>query len=341
MDSFIRSDHPSSAKVLGLVRLHNGIAYGSGVTIPVSGTGDKSRLGRVWKEGAKLNHLRARRRRIDLDDIPARAFPVILELAKGTNYIILKERYDSEKGDEYLVQFPDSRESLVRGNRIREIYDGTCVFLRACHFHFPSDTTGGSGLLRRLIMRISPPRMKKGIITSLAVNGFTLAAILALVVSHRAILGAFEERPSLLLPGLGVLLAGAVTLGIFRIRRDLLSDRFPSALVDCCFIPSFGVLAAALLGWSALSFLLVAALVTMILFLSRRLGQVPSRFAVSRPLFLSLAFAVVALGSWCLVVAGLLNHALLAGAIVTGTCLVNFFLESDILWQELRLASIA
>lgn len=99
---------------------------------------------RTWKAPDLRRPLRARRRRLDLDEIPEGALPVILELFRGKNFVILLERVPSASTGEtaYLVQFPDRREALVQGGRLRAAYDGVCVLVDA--------TSGKSGWRSRL-----------------------------------------------------------------------------------------------------------------------------------------------------------------------------------------------
>ncbi len=150
MNAFHRSDLPAPAKALSLVRIHHGLPSRSGEEIQPVATGANAPAARIWGRGARLNHLVARRRRIALDRIPAGRCPAILELSGGTNFVILLGR-DHESSDTFRVQFPDSREALVRGDRLREIYDGLCVFLT------PSAAQQG-GWLRHLWIRFAERR---------------------------------------------------------------------------------------------------------------------------------------------------------------------------------------
>jgi len=87
MKLFLHPDLPASAKVLSLVRHHHGLPTGANEEIPVNARMRSNRLARIWRTGARLNHLNARRRRIELDDIPASAFPVVLELGQGSQFL--------------------------------------------------------------------------------------------------------------------------------------------------------------------------------------------------------------------------------------------------------------
>lgn len=148
MNPFHRPDLPATSKVLSLVRMHHALpAEGVGVVSPTTATG--STLGRLWRAGARANHLQARRRRVALEDLPSGEFPVILELAGGSNFVIVHGRCGNGGGEvSYGVQFPDSREAEVRADRLRELYDGTCVFLR------PVAADRTAGLFVRLRRRL-------------------------------------------------------------------------------------------------------------------------------------------------------------------------------------------
>jgi hypothetical protein len=148
MNAFHRPNLPATSKVLSLVRIHHGLPPAGAEVVPQATTSGAT-LGRLWRSGARANHLQARRRRIALDDLPAGEFPVILELAGGSNFVIVHERC-GKPGDEaaYLVQFPDSREAEVRAERLREFYDGTCVFLS------PGATDRPAGLFMRFRRRL-------------------------------------------------------------------------------------------------------------------------------------------------------------------------------------------
>jgi|LakMenEpi03Aug12_release.lakeMendotaPanAssembly.Ray.scaffolds.fasta_scaffold324742_1 ABC-type bacteriocin/lantibiotic exporter with double-glycine peptidase domain len=148
MNAFHRPDLPASSKVLSLVRLHHGMPPEIGEVLPATAKASAP-LGRLWRSGARANHLQARRRRVPLDDLPEAEFPVILELAGGSNFVIVHERSGTEgEGQAYRVQFPDSREAEVRADRLRELYDGTCVFLS------PGTSALPAGLFPRLRRRL-------------------------------------------------------------------------------------------------------------------------------------------------------------------------------------------
>ena len=342
MDPFLSPELPSSAKVLSLVSLHHGLQAGSRPEVPTSPVMKGNRLSSIWRTGGRLNHLQASRRRVRLEEIPESAYPVILELSHGSNFVVLKEKVSGKAGDSYLVQFPDSREAMVVGDRIRELYDGTCVFLsrREGRDSGEKGSGGRRGVMRGLFTRVSSLQWKNGLASSLLINGITFAAALGMIFSHRLVLGQ-TDGPSLVIPVMSVLLAAAVTLGIMKLRGAVRGGQVPSALVDLCFIPLFGAAVFFISGWSALPFLWVAGLICGGLLLSNRLGRAPSLIRSARSAILILTFAGAALGAWWLVAVGLLNPAMMAGMIVTGTCFVNLFIESDVLIQEYRLAAFA
>lgn len=341
MKLFLQPDLPASAKVLSLVRHHHGLPTGVNDEIPVNVTMRTNRLARIWRTGARLNHLNARRRRIELDDIPASAFPVVLELGQGSQFLILKEKLNESGTESYIVQFPDARQSLVRAERIREIYDGTCVFLR------PRDAANDErgpksrrGWFARLSARIASFPMKRGIISAIVCHVLTLVGVAGVVVSHRL---AFPDggAGSILVPAMGVFMAAAVVLGILRLRREVVTERFPAALVDGAFLPLYGLAMVFLAGWVATPFFWVAGSLIAVLLLSARLGQVPSRLRKIRNWVVGGTFFAGAVACWTVASLGLFSPALMAGALVLGTCLVNLLIESDVLWQEVRLAMIA
>jgi hypothetical protein len=341
MKHFLQPDVPASAKVLSLVRHHHGLPAGAGDEIPVSSIMRSNRLARIWRTGARLNHLNARRRRIELDDIPANAFPVVLELGQGSQFLILREKLTDHGTESFLVQFPDARESLVRAERIREIYDGTCVFLR------PRDAANDErglkscrGWVARLRLRIASFSMKRGVIAAITCHVLTLAGVLGMVVSHRLAFPA-SGADSLLVPAVGVFMAAAVVMGILRLRREVITERFPAALVDGVFVPIYALAMVFLAGWVATPFFWVAGSIIAVLLLSARLGQVPSRLRAVRGYVVGGTFFAGAVACWTVASLGIFPPAVMAGALVLGTCLVNLLIESDVLWQEVRLAMIA
>jgi hypothetical protein len=337
MDPFLQPDVPAPAKVLSLVRLHHGVDLSSCSGIPHTPVIEGRRLPAVWASGARLNHLHARRRRIALEDIPSSAFPVVLELAGGSNFIILKERIDDCGADAFLVQFPDSRESMVRAERIHELYDGICVFLS------PKNSTrkGGPGgsLWSRIMTRVSAKSSRRGVQVSLLSNLFILATALALIVSHRLAFESFGES-SPAVPATGIFMAAVMLFGVLQFGRGSRAVSLSSALADLLFVPLFGLAACLFAGWSAIPFLWVAVLIAASPFLSRRLGSIPSRVQMARFTILGITFAIGAGAALALVHLHLLSPALMVGGIVLGTLLVDLLISSNTLSQELLLARV-
>lgn len=331
MNSFHQPEIPATSKVLSLVRLHHGLPSRGGEEIPQA---PAKRLERVWKTGARLNHLFARRRRIALEEIPASCFPVILELSEGSNFVILRERTaHAPEGDAYIVQFPDSREALVRGDRLRELYDGVCVFLRPGH---SSGSNGGPGLWHRLRERLAAKSSKKVAALAFLANLLTLGATIGVIVAPSSAFGANGATP-FFLTSLGVIMAAAVTAGLATLRRRNGGDPLPGALVDCAFIPLLAVAVVLLAGWAALPFLAVAGIFSLALLASRHLGATSSAFHQLRPRLLTFSFLLGASVAAALAVAGLLAPALVAAGLVLGTALIDRLFDGDLVLRELRL----
>ncbi len=126
MDAFTNPSTPPVAKALSLVRLHHGAPSSDIDTIPSFDGIDRNASREAWKKGARMNHLQAKRRQRSLEEIHSESLPVILEIDGGRNFVVLKERIDD---DEFVVQFPDSREAPVSVERLSERYSGFCIFL--------------------------------------------------------------------------------------------------------------------------------------------------------------------------------------------------------------------
>ncbi len=132
MSAIVSSSSSSLTRLIALVGVHHGIPAPEGEEkkpeIPIR----ESQLSRAWKKCAREHHLIATRRRVNLDEIPENAYPVALELENGNRFVLLVEKTKNllTSGDAYIVQFPDSRAALVRDKRIREMYDGTCIFFQ-------------------------------------------------------------------------------------------------------------------------------------------------------------------------------------------------------------------
>ena len=85
----------------------------------------------------------------------------------------------------------------------------------------------------------------------------------------------------------------------------------------------------------------MAGSIIAVLLLSARLGQVPSRLREVRGYIVGGTFFAGAVACWTVASLGISPPAVMAGALVLGTCLVNLLIESDVVWQEVRLAMIA
>lgn len=129
---------PAAARAMNLLRRHFSISMESETFKNAASIEGKSTARNLRRE-AKANHLRTKHRKMLLADIPEGELPVLLQLSGGSNFVILKEK---GKDGECLVQFPDSREAVVDGERLDEVYDGICVFLQPRLSRNNSDLSG-------------------------------------------------------------------------------------------------------------------------------------------------------------------------------------------------------
>ena len=125
MSAFRDPSLPASTRAVRLVSQHHGLSGSEDASILQAACAADGSLRKIWKREAKANHLKARRRNVRLEEIPEGQFPVILEIDGAKNFVVLLAR---ENETEYRIQFPDTREAVVSRERIREVYDGTCVF---------------------------------------------------------------------------------------------------------------------------------------------------------------------------------------------------------------------
>lgn len=331
MTSFHHPEIPATAKVLSLVRLHHGLPSSNGEEIPLT---PAKGLGRIWKAGARLNRLSALRRRIALEEIPVNRFPVILELSAASQFVILHERAARGQDSEaYLVQFPDSRESLVRADRLRELYDGVCVFLR------PKSTIGSKGgpsLWHRLRDRLAARSSKRVATLAILANLLTLISTVGVVIAPSRAFGANGATPPVI-TFLGVLMAALVTVGLVTFRRRCEGDLLPGALVGCAFIPLLTLSVFLVSGWAALPFFAIAGVFSIALLASRHLGAKSSAFQPLRSRLLTFSFLLGACIATGLALTGLLSPALVASALVLGTSLIDRLFDGDLVLRELRL----
>ncbi|MCB1204169.1 MAG: hypothetical protein KDN18_07905 [Verrucomicrobiae bacterium] len=339
MNAFHQPDLPAPAKVLSLVRLHHGLPSQKGEEIPLVANASVKRLSRQWRAGARLNHLQARRRRIALEEIPESALPAVLELGKGSNFVILLERNHSGKGEDesFLVQFPDSRESMVRGDRLRELYDGVCVFLRPDSRVQPP---GSDRPARRFWGRFREISWKRGVLGALIANLTTLLAAAGLIYAFGSTSGS-GETPRIPVAFFAIAMAGLVSSGLVLLRRNCGEGRLPGAVVDAAFLPVHSLLAGLLAGWVALPFLIAAVLLGAGILASPCAGKTLPALTSFRSSLLTLCFlsgAALALAS---VTMGYLAPALLAGSLVLGTSLIDRLFDGDLIVREWRLARLS
>lgn len=328
MDSYRDPAIPSSSKALSLVRLHHGVSARCDEEIPVAAASGGMQKGAIWRAGARMNHLHARRRKVKLEEIPERAFPVILEVSGGSNFVILKERTDEAT---FLVQFPDSRESTVACQRLAEVYDGECIFLS------PKRGSGrgtGSGW-RNFFSRVR----KKNVAVSGISNAFIAALSMLLVVNHESAFAGFSEK-SVATPLLGIAAAAAVIAGIVRIRKAFLEQSSENLVADCFALPLFAGLLVTLAGWATLPFFAVGLGVLILRMWSKRVGSDVSRIDRNRKWLVGFAFVAGCLSMGGALVYGAISPALMTGALVIGTYLVYLMISSSRVWQEVRLANL-
>jgi hypothetical protein len=331
MKPFQHPEIPATAKVLSLVRLHHGLPSRDGEEIPLT---PSKGLGRTWKAGARLNRLSALRRRIALEEIPVNRFPVILELSGASQFVILHERSAiGQDAETYLVQFPDSRESLVRADRLRELYDGVCVFLRP---NSAIGSKGGPNLWHRLRDRLTTRSSKRVATLAIIANLLTVISAIGVVITPSRAFGANGATPPVI-TFLGVLMAALVTVGLVTFRRRCEGDLLPGALVGCAFIPLLTLSVFLVSGWAALPFLAIAGVFSIALLASQHLGAKSSAFQPLRSRLLTFSFLLGACIAIGLALTGRLSPALVASALVLGTSLIDRLFDGDLVLRELRL----
>ncbi|MAS95471.1 MAG: hypothetical protein CMO55_19905 [Verrucomicrobiales bacterium] len=326
MDSFRDPDISRPSKALSLVRLHHGVSPISEDRIPAVEVASSMRKGAMWRAGARANHLHARRRRVKLEEIPERAFPVILEVSGGSNFVILKERTDSET---FLVQFPDSRESTVSRKRLAEVYDGECIFLS------PKRSGGMGGGLRRLFSRVRG----RNVAESAMVNGLIAVVSLLLVMNHESAFAGFSTH-SLVTPLFGVIAAGAVLAGIVRMRKAFFDQSSENLLADCFALPIFAGLLVVLAGWATVPFFLMGLSILAFRVLSKTVGSEESRIDRNRRWLVGASFLAGCLSMGGAMAMGLISPAVMTGALVLGTYAMYVLICSSRVWKEARIESL-
>lgn len=339
-DTWNNPNLPVAAKVLTLVRNHHGFSGLSEEEISSASEWNRAIPEIPWTKAARAHSLRARKRKVLLEEIPVGSMPVVLELNEGRSLVILLEKVSE---DEFLVQFPDSRESLMERELLEECYSGTAVFLRK----------RGSRLLREWGLmsggltaekasakkRLAKAAREKSFRSALALNALFLIGTVAMVASHKAAYSEFTHQ-SFLLPILGILFGGAIALGLIRMRCEVIEEGRFSALADGVMIPVFAIAMAILAGWTAMPFMIVAALIGCYLLISRRIGSIASRISASRSRLLAGVFLFGAMITWTMAVIGEMAPAALTGLLVMGTYLISMVAGTDRLWQHLRLSRV-
>lgn len=316
---------PASTRVVDLVRQHHRLPERADTKLSRGKSGN-------WAKEARCNHLRARRRLVNLKEIPESQYPVILEVHGGSHFVILTAKRDE---DTYCVQFPDSRESDVSAERLEEFYDGRCVFLKPMRSVRSDDSHGGSGTSRRSFREfLATVKLSKGAF------GFNLVVLLLtslLIYSNDQALGELVHR-SLFLPLLATGIAALALAGVIGLRHELFRQRVAAGWMDLAFVPILFGAAIAFAGWSVAPLLGFAALLIAGLLSSRKLGTVQSRLQRHWKLIVAAAFVIGAFSLSFSYLDGALNVAMMIGALGMSTYAVYLITHGGSSWQSMRLA---
>lgn len=281
---------------------------------------------------ARRRHLRVKRRIVRLEEIPEAQFPVILETHSGRRCVIVTAKHPD--GD-YSVQFPDSRESLVSGDRLRESYSGHCLFLRPKRSSRHDDSNGGRlSFARRLRHLLRSAKLSRG---AFGFNLVVLGATLLLVASNREAMNGVFER-SLLIPLLASGFAAAALAGVIGLRRELFRRRLAAGWVDLAFVPVLFGTAITFAGWPIVPLLGLGLLLILGSILSRRLGSVRSQLQKHWRLVVVGAFFVGALSLSLSYAAGNLDMVLMNAALGLGTYAIYLIAQASTCWQTMRLS---
>ncbi len=334
MNAFLQPVTPESARALSLIGRHHGVVSRSGVA-EFEGM-EKSGTKIPWGKGATANHLRASRRRVKFEDIPESGLPVILELEGGEKFVILKE---SCEVDQVRVQFPDSRESMVNRERLKESYAGNAIFFsKRVDAASQRTASGGSRLLRRRHFSLRRLSREKSFRVTLGFNLIFLALMLLMVGAHQYVYRSFSHQ-SLMLPLASIACGAAISVGLLRLRREWVrAGRFASA-ADFIAIPLFVGALSIFAGWSSLPFTVIAFTAGLAFLLSGRFSFLPNHSRRKRSVFLSGAFGISAMLAWGFAAQGSLSPAAMSGSLVLSTYLVYLLIKSEELWQYLGLRS--
>ncbi|MEM6279004.1 MAG: cysteine peptidase family C39 domain-containing protein [Verrucomicrobiota bacterium] len=316
---------PAAHRAIELVRQHHGLPKRAKKD-------DLDETSTKWAKYARRCHLKAKRRVIDLDEIPEAQYPALLEIHGGSHFVILTGKRDSST---YTVQFPDSRESDVSADRLSESYGGQCIFLKPQRTVRKTGEGGGSS---------SPGRKFRDLLRSAHLSkgafGFNLVVLfltLLIVYSNESALGGVANG-SPILPLFAVGVSALALAGVIGLRRELFRRRLAAHWIDLAFVPVLFATAFAFVGWSivpvaGLGILLVACLLS-----SRRLGSVPSRLQRHWKLVVASAFLVGAISLSFSYFQGTVDLALMNGALALSTYAIYLTAQGAASWQSIRLA---
>ncbi|MCG8600207.1 MAG: hypothetical protein MI807_08715 [Verrucomicrobiales bacterium] len=329
METYRDASIPAAARAMNLVRRHHGMPAEFCEAASIRG---KSAAGNVRRE-ARANHLRAKRRKVLLSDIPEGEFPAILQLSGGSNFVILREKGEN---NEYLVQFPDSRESVVDGERLEEVYDGVCVFLRPRPGQGGAGSGGSGRSFREKVRSAFRPSMET--VKSLLFSTAAIVGSLAYLHFESSTGPEFLQR-SVAMPFLGILAAAFAALGLVQLRSAVMREPRGALVSELLCIPHFLGTALVLAGWSVAPVALFAGLIAVLLFFSRRAGSMPSRLEAHRVAITGIAFLSGCLGTVPLVFSGRLGPETMTVAVALGTYAVWLAVHADRTLQRVRLAT--
>jgi hypothetical protein len=325
MDSSRNTSTPASTRVVDLVRQHHGLPQHADVGLPEENGGN-------WRKQARSRHLHARRRQVNLSEIPESQYPVVLEIHGCSHFVILTAKRDD---DTYCVQFPDSREADVSAERLEEFYDGHCVFLKPMRSVRHDDEEGGSGAARRSFREfLATAKLSKGAF------GFNLVVLLLtwlLIYSNNQALGELVHR-SLILPLLATGVAAPALAGVIGLRHELFRHRIAAGWMDLAFVPVLFGTAMAFAGWAVVPLLGFAALLVVGLLSSKKLGTVQSSLQRHWKAVVAVAFLIGAFSLSFSYLDGALNVAMMNGALGLSTYAVYLIAHGGNSWQSMRLA---
>lgn len=314
---------PASARAVTLVRQHHGLPSTPGL--------EGFQEAGNWSKLARRHHLRAQRRIVKLEEIPESRYPVILELHGGSRLVILTEKRDEST---YGVQFPDAREADVSAERLAEVYDGRCIFLKPG----PATDDGGAGKFGG--MRRSFREFFGSVKLSKGAFGFNLVVLLLallLIYSNDRALGDLVHR-SLVLPLLATGIAACALAGVIGLRHELFRYRVAGGWMDLAFVPVLFAAAVAAGGWAVVPLVGFGALLVGHLLCSKRVGSVPSRLQCHWKAVVTTGFVIGAFSLTFAYLGGALNVAMMNGALGLSCYALYLIAHGGSSWQAMRLA---